>query len=288
MVAKLTRQLDAPAARTSPQAAPLRFQKEVLSPVTRLRAWVIARATARLERRAEAALRRHQELWRLIERAAAGNDVTGVSFADYLTLYRFVREHRSREILECGTGLSTIVLAQALRENERDGLPRGRVTSMEDSPHWYENARARFPAELSPYVDFVLSEKVDGVYKCFRGVRYAALPDRPYDFVFSDGPERHSPVNGDKLFNLDLLEVVKRSATPVRGIVDDHYLTAYVLQKVLGPDNVRYSAVRKLLFVGPVTRDDLGFLQRENFAPDLRLIGPTRFKLRFARRDRGG
>jgi predicted O-methyltransferase YrrM len=276
------------AARTSPQAAQLRFQEDALSPATRLRVWLIARATAVLERRAEAALRAHETLWRLVEHAAAGNDVTGVSFADYLTLYRFVRAHRPREILECGTGLSTVVLAQALRENERDGAPRGRVTSMEDVPLWYENARARFPAELAPYVDFLLSEKVDGVYKCFRGVRYAALPDRPYDFVFSDGPERHSPVNGDKLFNLDLIEVVKRSTAPVRGIVDDHYLTAYVLQKVLGPRNARYSAVRKLLFVGPVTRDDLGFLQRENFAPDLRLFGATRFKLRFARRNPGG
>jgi predicted O-methyltransferase YrrM len=270
--------------RTSPQAAQLRFQKDALPLLTRLRVWVIGRATALLERRAEAALRAHRELWTLIERAAAGNEVTGVSFADYLTLYRFVREHRPREILECGSGLSTIVLAQALRENERDGFPHGRVTSMEDVPQWHENARARLPAELAPYVDFVLSDKVDGVHKIFRGVRYAALPDRPYDFVFSDGPERHSPVNGDKLFNLDLLEIVKRSTTPVRGIVDDHYLTAYVLQKVLGPRNTRYSAVRKLLFVGPVTRDDVGFLQRENFAPDLRLFGGTWFKLRFARR----
>ena len=272
--------------RTSPQAAQLRFQDDALSRLTRLRVWVIGRATAVLEHRAEAALRANGELWGLIERAAARNEVTGVSFADYLTLYRFVREHRPREILECGSGLSTIVLAQALRENERDGFPRGRVTSMEDVPHWHENARTRLPRELGPYVDFVLSEKVDGVHKIFRGVRYAALPERPYDFVFSDGPERHSPVNGDKLFNLDLLEVVKRSTTPVRGIVDDHYLTAYVLQKVLGPRNTRYSAVRKLLFVGPVTRDDVGFLQRENFAPDLRLFGGTWFKLRFARRRR--
>ncbi|MBX6367732.1 MAG: class I SAM-dependent methyltransferase [Rhodospirillales bacterium] len=270
--------------RRSPQAAPLRFQDGVLGPATRLRVFLISRATALYERRAEAALRRHVELWRLVEAAAAGNAVTGVSFGDYLTLYRFVRRHRPREILECGTGLSTVVLAQALRENERDGFPRGRVTSMEDVPHWMENARARFPAELAPYVDFVLSEKVDGFYKCFRGVRYAALPDRPYDFVFSDGPERHSPVNGDKLFNLDLLEVVRRSDTPVWGIVDDHYLTAYVLQKVLGPEKARYSAIRKLLFVGPVTREDVGFLRRENFAPDLRLLGPTRFRLRFARR----
>jgi hypothetical protein len=140
----------------------------------------------------------------------------------------------------------------------------------------------RCPAKLRPYVDFVQSPKVDGVYKCFRGVRYAELPDRPYDFVFSDGPERHSPVNGDKLFNLDMLEVIRRSTRPVFGIVDDHFLTSWVLQKALGPENARYSSIRKLLFVGPVTRHDLRELQRDTFAADLRLLGSVEFKLRLS------
>src|SRR3546814_3054500 len=58
----------------------------------------------------------------------------------------------------------------------------------------------------------------DLFYKCFRGVQYADIPDRPYDFVFSDGPERRSSVNGDKLFDLDLIHVVARSDRPVREI----------------------------------------------------------------------
>jgi predicted O-methyltransferase YrrM len=270
--------------RASPQAALLGVADRRAAPLTRLRLWMLARLAARNERAAEARLRANGELWALLDRTAAGNTVTGVSYSDYAALYDHVRKYRPREILECGTGLSTVVLAQALRENEREGDARGRVTSMEDDRFWLENAVGRFPDELRPYVDFVHSPKVDGIYKCFRGVKYAEVPPRPYDFVFSDGPERHSPVNGDKLFNLDLLEVIRQSATPVRAIVDDHFLTSWVLQKVLGTGKARYSAVRRLLFVGPVTSDDVGYLERDNFIADLRLVRPTEFRLRLTRR----
>jgi predicted O-methyltransferase YrrM len=275
------------ASRSSPQAALLGVADRRATPLTRLRLWLLARIAARNERAAEARLRANAELWALLDRTAAGNAVTGVSYSDYAALHDHVRQYRPREILECGTGLSTVVLAQALRENEREGNTRGRVTSMEDDRFWYENAVGRFPEELRPYVDFVHSPKVDGIYKCFRGVRYAEVPPRRYDFVFSDGPERHSPVNGDKLFNLDLLEVIRKSATPVRAIVDDHFLTSWVLQKVLGTGKARYSAVRRLLFVGPVTSDDVGYLERDNFLADLRLLRDTEFRLRLTRRSEG-
>lgn len=269
--------------RVTPQARLLEIRSRRLALFGRPRAWLLSWLIRQGERRAERALRRNCALWNLLQAAATGNPVTGVSYSDYLTLYDEVRRHKPREILECGTGLSTIALAQALRENEVDGHGRGRITSMEDNAAWLENAKARFPAELLPYVEFVLSAKQDAVFKCFRGVGYSGVPDRPYDFVFSDGPDRRSPVNGDKLFNTDLIEIIRRSSRPVRAIVDDHFLTCYVLQKILGPENARYSARRKLLFVGPVTKDDVGYLERENFLPDLRLFAPTEFKLRMTR-----
>ena len=156
---------------------------------------------------------------------------------------------------------------------------------MEDDPAWHAEAKARIPASLAPHVEHVLAPKVDGFYKCFRGVQYRDLPARAYDFVFSDGPDRHSPVNGDKLFDLDLLQVVRRSDHPVRGIVDDHFLTFYVLQTVFGADKARYSPSHKLLFVGPVTRHDVRRLSKRGFLRDLRPVGPTRFSLRLVRED---
>jgi hypothetical protein len=101
--------------------------------------------------------------------------------------------------------------------------------------------------------------------------------------VFSDGPERHSLVNGDKLFDLDLIHVVRRSDRPIRAMVDNHYLTFYVLQKVFGTKLARYCPTRRLMLVGPVTRHDVRHLRKENFVPDLRLFGRTELRLRMAR-----
>ena len=250
-------------------------------PLTRARKRLVDAMVARRSRQARRSLEAMPELWSLMSEAAAGTTVTGASYSDYLTLYEQVRTHRPREILECGTGISTVALAQALRDNAaEDGGQPGRVTSMEDDRDWYETARARLPAAVADIVEIVHSPKADGFYKCFRGVCYETLPDRPYDFVFSDGPDRHSPVNGDKLFNLDLINVVRRSEHPVRAVVDNHYLTFYVLQKVLGLDKARYSVSHKLMFVGPVTRHDVRHLKKETFVSDLRLFGTTELKLR--------
>ena len=270
-------------ARGAPGTAAGSLRAEGLGPMGRLRVRLINRRVAHRNRIAEAKLRAHSVLWELLTRAAGGTDVTGASYSDYWTLYEEVRRHRPVEILECGTGISTVVLAQALRENAAEGGTRGRVTSMEEDPDWRRIADARLPDALRPFVEILHSPKVDGFYKCFRGVQYENVPDRPYDFVFSDGPERHSPVNGDKLFNLDLIQVVRRSDRPVHAVVDNHYLTFYVLQKVFGLERARYDAARRLLFVGPVTRRDVGHLSKENFLQDLRLFGRTELRLRLSR-----
>lgn len=200
------------------------------------------RMVAARSRRAKKALQKNVELWRLMTAAAAGTTVTGASYSDCLTVYEQIKAFKPKEILDCGTGITTVVLAQAPLEKAREsGGEPGRVTSMEDDRAWYDVARSRLPAEIAPLVDLVHSPKVDGFYQCFRGVMYESPPDRPYDFVFSDGPDRLSPVNGYKLFNLDLINVVRRAERPVRAVVDNHYLTFYILQKVFGVELARYS-----------------------------------------------
>jgi predicted O-methyltransferase YrrM len=268
-----------------PQSLPVDEDLHVLPLHVRLKAQLVDAALRRRNRRCEPHPRRHAALWRRMTAYARASLVTGASYSDYLTLYQEVRRWRPREVLECGTGISTVVLAQALLDNAEEGAPLGRLTSLEDDPHWYATAKAALPADLGGVVDLVNPGKVDGHYKIFRGVRYDHVPERDYDFVFSDGPDRHSPVDGQKLFNLDLIDVIGRSDRPLRAVVDNHYLTFYILQKVLGTENARYDVWRRLMFVGPVTRHDLRYLRRESFLPDIRLLGRTRLRLRLARRD---
>ncbi|MGI9381437.1 MAG: class I SAM-dependent methyltransferase [Methyloligellaceae bacterium] len=254
-----------------------------LGPITRIRARIIERRVAARNRKAEDFLRSAPHLWRAIEDYKKVSDVTGASMSDYRTLYEQVREHKPREILELGTGFSSVILAHALMENEKEGAPKGRITSMEEHEGWFEKASEVLPENVRDHVEIIHSPKVDGFYKIFRGVQYREIPDRDYDFVFSDGPERHSTINGDKLFDLDLVQIVRRSEKPVRAVVDNHYLTFYVLQKVFGTELARYSVSHRLMFVGPVTKHDVRRLRKENFLPDLRLLSTTELKMRMAR-----
>ncbi|HMB47773.1 MAG TPA: hypothetical protein VKN63_05805 [Afifellaceae bacterium] len=251
-------------------------------PLTRLRAGLIFRWVAANNRRAETRLRSMPDLWRDIQHYIEKSSATGASMSDYLTLYEEVRRLKPVEILELGTGVSTVVLVHALMDNHADGAPMGRVTSMEESGDWTAMARSALPPHIAPYAELIHSPKVDGIYKMFRGVQYTEIPDRSYDFVFSDGPQRHSPVNGDKLFDLDLIQIVRRSERVVNAVVDNHYLTFYVLQKVFGPELARYDVSKRLMFVGPVSNRNVRHLKKENFLPDLRLFGRTELKLRMA------
>jgi Methyltransferase domain len=264
MLPGLTLQLTRRAER-APGGLPCVVETACLGPLGQLRVGILNWRVAARNTAAERRLRGHVVLWDLLTRAAGASAVTGASYSDYWTLYEEVRRHRPIEILELGTGLSTVVLAQSLRENEAEGEPRGHVPSMEEDKAWAQTALECLPEEIRGSVEILHSPKVDGFYKCFRGVQYESVPDRPYDFVFSDGPERHSPVNGDKLFNLDLIQIVCRSDQPVWAVVDDHYLTFYVLQKVFGLEKARYDAVRRLLFVGPVTKRDAGISGKRTF-----------------------
>ncbi len=250
--------------------------------MTRLRTALIFRWVAANNRRAEKTLRAMPALWDDIRHYVEKSSATGASMSDYLTLYQEVRRLKPREVLELGTGVSTVVLVRALMDNAAEGAPMGRVTSMEESADWTAMARSALPDHVAEHAELIHSPKTDGIYKMFRGVQYTEIPDRPYEFVFSDGPQRHSPVNGDKLFDLDLIHVVRRSDRTINAVVDNHYLTFYVFQKVFGPELARYDVSKRLMFVGPVTARDVRHLKKENFLPDLRLFGRTELKLRMA------
>ena len=182
---------------------------------------------------------------------------TGCSYSDYWVLYHYIRKNKPREILECGTGVSSIAMAYALMENEQKGSPAGRITSMEDVELWHQKAAKIIPDKLKPYVDIIHSPKVEYCHSIFRGVGYQDIPQRAYDFVFVDGPETTAPSDSTLTFDFDLINVVKNTDRPVFAIVDKRAATSYVFQKLFGVDKVKFDARCDLCFVGPVTKADL-------------------------------
>jgi len=155
---------------------------------------------------------------------------------------------------------------------------------MEELDSYYAMAVELLPEYLKTYVEFRLSPRIEDYYDLFRGVRYRDVPDRPYDFVFVDGPDLHAPSDGSLTFDFDYIHVLKNSEKPVYGIVDYRLSTSYVFQIVFGLDKVKFSAYHELAFVGPCTKDDLIPMELEpltaTFLRNARLFGNTELKLR--------
>lgn len=255
-----------------------------------LRKGVIKAVRRLFESRARRRLAAAPGLWPLLEAYRAETRSTGCQFVDYDALYRHVRRHRPREILECGTGVSTLVLAAALDENAGEGGAPGRVTSMEEDPGWFDMANRLLPERLRKYTDIRLSPTVEDGYALFRGMRYRDVPERPFEFVFVDGPGTRAHSDGTRTFDFDFLHVVRRSDTPVGGIVDGRLTTCYALQKVFGPDRVRFDVFRNLAVIAPCTRRDLRVITRSSppaLARSKRLLAPTRFRLEMEPRSIG-
>jgi hypothetical protein len=196
------------------------------------------------------------DLWRDLREYQQLSRSTGCSHGDYWELYQTTRRLKPAEVLECGAGISTVAIAHALKKNSDEGHP-GRVTTMEEHRRYYDEAARLLPAALRPYVEHVLSERVDATFSLFRGTRYAKVPERPYTLVFVDGPDCHAVGTNTLTCNLDYIEVVRRSLDPVYGIVDGRFTTVFMLQSVFGRSHVRCNINDGLTRVGPFCATDI-------------------------------
>lgn len=152
---------------------------------------------------------------------------TGASYFDYLLLHAYIRQYKPKLILELGSGVTSVIMAQALSEIE-DGVER-KVVSMEDLPEYHEDAKSLMPSQLANYVDYRLSPKVEveselGLW----GFHYKDVPDLAYDFVFVDGP--NDVKDGKQGVDLDVFYVLKRQPRHlVDVIIDGRQTTARAL-----------------------------------------------------------
>lgn len=180
------------------------------------------------------------------------SETTGCGWEDYWLLYVSIRKYKPQEILECGTGLSTLVMAHAVIENGS-----GRITSMEENKEWLEKARRLLPEKYANVTDLRFSETMVETHAMFRGIRYRDTPERNYDFVFIDGPNEAEGVKASETCDMDFIHVLRRSKNPIRGIVDTRTGTFWTLAHILGLENVRYSYLLRQGIILPCTAKDL-------------------------------
>jgi predicted O-methyltransferase YrrM len=103
-----------------------------------------------------------------------------------LYLYRVVRERKPDLILECGSGVSTLIMAYALSENGS-----GRIVSLEHSEQYFKTTLEWLDTHgVADLVDLRLAPLVPVQVDAGEWIWYnpAQLPDETIDLVFVDGP----------------------------------------------------------------------------------------------------
>lgn len=219
----------------------------------------------KIEERAKRLIENNAALRDYLEHYRRTSPSTGCSYSDYSLLYRYVRNHKPKAVLECGTGFSTVVIAQGLKENEKEfGIRNWSLVSMEENPHYYEAALKSLPLDLKSdsRLEIILSPAVEDTYELFRGVRYKEIPKRAYEFVFVDGPDLMlNPAKKPLAFDYDLVKLVSESDRPISAFVDTRSSTCFAYS-LLFPGKFKYDYLRRVGIVGPVTKNDLADTKR--------------------------
>jgi len=225
----------------------------------------------------------NRELWGVLQNYLSKTKSTGCGYIDYYQLYKQIRKCQPKEVLECGTGVSTLIIAHALMENKKLFDINGRVTSMEENDEWLKMSIKLLPSKYKEYVDFCFSQTIEDYFSFFRGVRYKNIPERSYDYIFVDGPKYHSPNDNIPTFDFDFLHIVQKSDISISGLIDKRLSTCFVLQQVFGFEKIRYSNIYGLGYIYSCNKNDLGILpdnlSSENFSKFFKILNRNRLRL---------
>jgi len=100
-------------------------------------------------------------------------------YAKFYIIYNTVRTLKPEYILECGSGISTIIIARAIKENNY-----GTLISMEE----YETFGKIISEIAGNSVQMHISETEETTYDGISGIKYKNIPNYPYTLIFIDGP----------------------------------------------------------------------------------------------------
>jgi hypothetical protein len=99
--------------------------------------------------------------------------------------------HGSRErTIECGSGVSTVLIARLLRERDAGGL-----VSLEHDAHWAEVVDDQLRRESLDPIARVVHAPLDGTPPWYGGGELADVPDT-VDLLIVDGPPAFDPGHG--------------------------------------------------------------------------------------------
>lgn len=197
-----------------------------------------------------------QEIISLVDNLSTS---TGAGLYDYVLLHAYVREKKPAFILECGTGKSTWIIADALKKNfEQYGI-KGKLISMENIQVYFDEACRNLPTHLKEFAEIHFSELEDYSFSIFTGNSYKTIPDYPYEFIFIDGPD--DPYTGDyvalKRPNMDLIKLIQKNTQPITAVIDYRLPTVITYATLFGKNKVKFLKPWNIGLLENITFNDI-------------------------------
>lgn len=148
--------------------------------------------------------------------------------ADLWFLYQTVRRRKPRTILEFGSGCSTVILAQALWENQQEADGTSRLYSVESDPSWRDVTVRALPSHLQDICDVRYSPVREVDYEGTPAFRHVEIPERVKpDMVYLDGP----PLTWERQVAIDLLDLEERFSPACCLVVDGRWRNVLFLKR---------------------------------------------------------
>jgi len=169
---------------------------------------------------------------------------TGINIGLAYVLWHYIETNTPQYFLELGTGVSTHIIAEAMKRfcyDKYDGDIK--LVSMESDKGWYEEA-LKHPTD--DFVEIVLSPMEESRVGLFLSNGYREIPDYQYDTVFLDGPSQ------DAVVNLDVVDISKRIEKDFVVIIDSRIQTVLALFLIYGSKYL--NRLGNVFLLGPINK----------------------------------
>lgn len=198
------------------------------------------------------------ELFKLINELLLRSNSTGCEFSDFYALWQSLNKFRPNCILECGSGISTIIFAYYSHISNSKEI---KIFTVEENEYYYKDLLKKFPEQYKKYVNFLLLERKEKIYKGILGSFYSDLPNKNYDFIYIDGPTDRAVWNdksSPKTFNSDLINILSANKNIIiNGVLDQRITTFRAYKKLINNKRLSYNSVHKLTYIKSLSYKDL-------------------------------
>ena len=170
-----------------------------------------------------------------------------VSWITIYQLYNYIIKKKPKKLLELGSGLSTVVILNALNhiKNEHPNY-KPLFISMENKKILFKHKK-KLTKNKKIKFKLVLSKVIKDNFLIFSGYRYSNIPKHNYDFVFVDGPN-YKDQDGMSC-SFDIAHILNNFSKKFDCLIDKRVATSYVMQKLIGRKSVELSFINRTTFV---------------------------------------